>query len=331
MRIVGALLLGLLAFAAQAIEADKLVQAAREQAYAEGFQHGHDAGAQAVRDAMEASMRRTAEETAVRMAQLLKTTSEHLKASEQQISRHILELACDLARQVVRRELQQTTDHLQPVITEGRFDFQGDSDAMIVRGLIAVLHALLARADVLVENFRPGVMARLGLADDDLAARFPTLIRVSITGFGPDGPRAQDKAYDAVIQALGGLACSQRDAATGAPVILASTVSDKVTALTAATLAEGVPYPRVYSACDGLLSAIELAPAARVWAGAIAQYETLLLAELGYAEDYDADSAPVAMMAQNRKRLVAHVLGDRRADVMAARERLVERLKRAVA
>jgi DNA repair protein RecO (recombination protein O) len=96
-------------------------------------------------------------------------------------------------------------------------------------------------------------------------------------------------------------------------------------------LAEGVPYPRVYSAVDGLLSAIELAPAARVWAGAVAQYETLLLAELGYAEDHDTDSAPVAMMAQTRKRLVAHVLGDRRADVMAARERLVERLKRAVA
>ena len=99
---------------------------------------------------------------------------------------------------------------------------------------IGVLHALLARADVLVENFRPGVMARLGLADADLAARFPSLIRVSITGFGPDGPRGQDKAYDAVIQALGGLACAQRDPASGAPVILASTVSDKVTALTAA-------------------------------------------------------------------------------------------------
>jgi len=99
---------------------------------------------------------------------------------------------------------------------------------------LPVLHALLATADVLVENFRPGVMARLGLTDADLAARFPALIRVSITGFGADGPRGQDKAYDAVIQALGGLACSQRDPATGAPVILASTVSDKVTALTAA-------------------------------------------------------------------------------------------------
>jgi crotonobetainyl-CoA:carnitine CoA-transferase CaiB-like acyl-CoA transferase len=99
---------------------------------------------------------------------------------------------------------------------------------------LPVLQALLTRADVLVENFRPGVMARLGLADADLAARFPSLIRVSITGFGADGPRGPDKAYDAVIQALGGLACSQRDPATGAPVILASTVSDKVTALTAA-------------------------------------------------------------------------------------------------
>jgi crotonobetainyl-CoA:carnitine CoA-transferase CaiB-like acyl-CoA transferase len=99
---------------------------------------------------------------------------------------------------------------------------------------LPVLHALLATADVLVENFRPGVMARLGLADADLAARFPSLIRVAITGFGSDGPRGKDKAYDAVIQALGGLACSQRDSATGAPVILASTVSDKVTALTAA-------------------------------------------------------------------------------------------------
>ena len=68
-----------------------------------------------------------------------------------------------------------------------------------------------------------------------------------------------------------------------------------------------------------------------VWAGSVAQYETLLLAELGYAEEVEVGGAPVAMMAVNRERLVAHVLGERRADVMAARERLVERLKRAVA
>ncbi len=112
---------------------------------------------------------------------------------------------------------------------------------------------------------------------------------------------------------------------------LAIAAIDWTTALTAATLPEGHPYPRLHSALDGLLSAIELAPAARIWAGAVAQYETLLLAELGYAEEVEAGGAPVAMMAQNRGRLVAHVLGDRRADVMAARERLVDRLKRAVA
>ena len=45
----------------------------------------------------------------------------------------------------------------------------------------AVVHALLAKADVLIEKFRPGVMQRLGLDDDDLALRFPQLIRLSIT------------------------------------------------------------------------------------------------------------------------------------------------------
>jgi DNA repair protein RecO (recombination protein O) len=112
---------------------------------------------------------------------------------------------------------------------------------------------------------------------------------------------------------------------------LATAAIDWTTALTAATLPEGHSYPRLHSALDGLLSAIELAPAARVWAGAVAQYETLLLAELGYAEEVEASGAPVAIMAKNRERLVAHILGERRAVVMAARERLVERLKRAVA
>ncbi|MGB5078150.1 MAG: recombination protein O N-terminal domain-containing protein [Sphingorhabdus sp.] len=112
---------------------------------------------------------------------------------------------------------------------------------------------------------------------------------------------------------------------------LAIAAIDWVTALTAATLPEAHPYPRLHSGLDGLLSAIELAPAARIWAGLIAQYETLLLADLGYGEERGAEGAPVAMMAQNRERLVAHVLGDRRDDVMASRERLVDRLKRAVA
>jgi DNA repair protein RecO (recombination protein O) len=118
----------------------------------------------------------------------------------------------------------------------------------------------------------------------------------------------------------------------GEPLALAAI--DWVTALTAATLPEGHAYPRLHDALDGLLSAIELAPAARRWANAVAQYEEILLSELGYSDDNPTESEdgkPVAMMAANRKRLVAHILGDRRVDIMAARERLVDRLKRAVA
>ncbi len=118
----------------------------------------------------------------------------------------------------------------------------------------------------------------------------------------------------------------------GEPLAIAAI--DWVTALSAATLPEGHPYPQLHSALDGVLSAIELAPAARRWAGAVARYEELLLAELGYAEDsagVATGEAPAAMMVRNRERLVAHILGDRRSDVMAARERLVDRLKRAVA
>jgi flagellar assembly protein FliH len=96
----------------------EVLQEARQQAYAEGFARGRDAGGQEVRDALEATVRKTAEETAVRMAQLLHNTREHLKKSESQISRHILELACDLARQVVRQELKNDPLHLKPVISE---------------------------------------------------------------------------------------------------------------------------------------------------------------------------------------------------------------------
>jgi DNA repair protein RecO (recombination protein O) len=115
---------------------------------------------------------------------------------------------------------------------------------------------------------------------------------------------------------------------------LATAALDWVTALSAATLPEEYPYPRLYSALDGLLTAIELAPAARIWAGAVAQYEALLLTELGYGEEAitaDEASPTLAKLASNRKRLVAHVLGERRIDMMATRERLVDRLKRAVA
>jgi CoA:oxalate CoA-transferase len=65
--------------------------------------------------------------------------------------------------------------------------------------------ALLADADVLVENFRPGTMEKLGYGWDDLHARFPRLIYAAVSGFGHTGPLSPRPAYDMVVQAMGGV------------------------------------------------------------------------------------------------------------------------------
>ena len=68
-----------------------------------------------------------------------------------------------------------------------------------------IFDALLAKADVLVENYRPGVMAKLGLGWDVLHARHPRLIYAAASGFGQTGPDAHKAAYDMVVQAMGGI------------------------------------------------------------------------------------------------------------------------------
>lgn len=153
---------------------------------------------------------------------------------------------------------------------------------------------------------------------------------------------------------------------------------DWACALTAIALPEGTPYPALHSALDGVLGAVEAAPAARGWAVALVRYELLLLAELGFGLDLsrcaalgDADDlayvSPRSAAAVSRAGAVGYeslllplppflleggtgewsqildglrltgfflersILTDWRADVLAARERLVDRLKRAVA
>jgi crotonobetainyl-CoA:carnitine CoA-transferase CaiB-like acyl-CoA transferase len=87
-----------------------------------------------------------------------------------------------------------------------------------------ILKRLAAGADVLVENFRSGAMAALGLGYEDLRAINPRLVYCSMTGFGQDGPKAEQNAYDCVIQAISGLMSTTGLPAmpplkTGAPVI----------------------------------------------------------------------------------------------------------------
>ena len=68
-----------------------------------------------------------------------------------------------------------------------------------------VFEALLVRADVLLENYRPGTMAKLGYGWDTLHARFPRLVYAAASGFGHTGPDSTKAAYDMVVQAMGGI------------------------------------------------------------------------------------------------------------------------------
>jgi crotonobetainyl-CoA:carnitine CoA-transferase CaiB-like acyl-CoA transferase len=95
-----------------------------------------------------------------------------------------------------------------------------------------VVRRLAARADVFVQNFRPGVIDRLGLGYDVLAADNPRLVYVSISGFGASGPYAHKSAYDPVVQAYGGLAAVQAGS-SGEPQLIRHTAADKITSLTA--------------------------------------------------------------------------------------------------
>ncbi|MEX5746260.1 CaiB/BaiF CoA transferase family protein [Massilia sp. X63] len=96
----------------------------------------------------------------------------------------------------------------------------------------ADLQLLLARADVLLENYRPGVMARLGLTEAALEQINPRLVWCSITGFGAEGPYRDRPCYDAVALGLSGLASLMLDPAE--PSMNGPTISDNVTGMYAA-------------------------------------------------------------------------------------------------
>lgn len=97
----------------------------------------------------------------------------------------------------------------------------------------AILRRLVADADVLVENFRPGVMARLELDYPRLQALNPRLVYCAISGFGEDGEFAQRPAYDQIIQGISGAMSVTGDAAS-APLRVGYPISDTVGGLTAA-------------------------------------------------------------------------------------------------
>ena len=98
----------------------------------------------------------------------------------------------------------------------------------------SILRELVEKADVLVENFRPGAMQRLGFAYEQAKAWNPRIVYLSISGFGQTGPYSSYRVYDPVIQAVSGFADAHPDFDTQEPRLLQTLMCDKITALTAA-------------------------------------------------------------------------------------------------
>lgn len=110
----------------------------------------------------------------------------------------------------------------------------------------AVLDAMLAKADVLVENFRPGTLERLGYGWETLHARFPRLIYGAASGFGTTGPLAQCAAYDMVVQGMGGI-MSLTGPEGGPPVRVGASVGDLAAGLYLAIGLNAALYGRTVS------------------------------------------------------------------------------------
>ena len=94
-----------------------------------------------------------------------------------------------------------------------------------------ILWKLIETADVFAQNFRPGVIERLGFDAATVLARHPSLVYLSISGVGPDGPYAKKRVYDPVVQALSGFAEIQADPVSGRPKMIRTLVADKTTAV----------------------------------------------------------------------------------------------------
>jgi len=99
---------------------------------------------------------------------------------------------------------------------------------------VAVVKRLAATCDVLVQNFRPGVVDRLGVGEAAIREVAPNIIYVSISGFGEAGPWSHKPVYDPIIQALSGLASVQGGSDAERPRLVRTILPDKLTAITAA-------------------------------------------------------------------------------------------------
>jgi crotonobetainyl-CoA:carnitine CoA-transferase CaiB-like acyl-CoA transferase len=111
-------------------------------------------------------------------------------------------------------------------------------------GGLRLFKDLAAMADVVVQNFRPGVADRLGIGEPQIRSANPRLIYVSISGFGEAGPYAQKPTYDPVVQALSGVTSIQAGSDEAHPRLIRTILPDKLAGVTAAQSIAAALYAR---------------------------------------------------------------------------------------
>lgn len=107
-----------------------------------------------------------------------------------------------------------------------------------------ILWQLIEDTDVLIQNFRPGAMERMGFGESTVRESNPGIIYVSISGFGEQGPYSHKRVYDPLIQALSGATDIQADRVTERPTMFRIILADKVSALTAAQAVSAALFHR---------------------------------------------------------------------------------------
>ncbi|MDF3320051.1 CoA transferase [Rhodococcus sp. C3V] len=160
----------------------------------------------------------------------------------------------DQGADVIKVEVPGKGDHVRSLPNRS-----GDMSAMFVnvnrskRSLtlnlktpegVAVLKKLVATADVVVQNFRPGVVERLGIGYDDLAPLNSKLIYLSMSGFGERGPASGQRVYDSLIQALTGLTTVQAGSDEERPRLIRTILPDKLTAVVASQALSAALFAR---------------------------------------------------------------------------------------
>lgn len=138
----------------------------------------------------------------------------------------------------------------------------------------SVLERLLGHADVVVENFRPGTMDRLGFGWDVLHARHPRLIYAAVSGFGRTGPYSQRPAYDMVVQGMGGV-MSITGEAGGPPTRVGASVGDITAGLFLVAGVNAALYHRALTGEGMLVDVAMLDGQVAILENAIARYTAM--------------------------------------------------------